>query len=96
MDFLGKGRINMNGIGKYLRYKKDKKDTPKERCGGNCKVKEKGNLGFVVFNSRTISGKQIQFFNSRACDKTHESVAEFMYNSAGEKKSLNHFTIDML
>ena len=96
MDFLGKGIFEMDWVTKHLWYKKDAKGTTKKRRGGNCKVKKNGNLGFVVFNSDTIGCEQIQFFNSCACNKTHEGMAEFMYNSAWEEKSTNHLTMDML
>ncbi|TVL99041.1 MAG: hypothetical protein CV087_19630 [Candidatus Brocadia sp. WS118] len=95
MDFLGEGIIEMNGIAKQLRYKKDEKGTTKKRRSGNCKVKEKRNLGFIVFNSGTIGGEQIQFFNSRARNQTHEGMAEFMYHSTREEKSAHHFTMNI-
>ncbi len=96
MDFPGKRRVEMNGIGKQLRYEEDKESAAKHGRSGDYEIKEKGNLGFIVLNPRGIGGEQVQFLDSRSRDQAQQGVAEFVNNSAGHEEPVNRFRIDIL
>ena len=96
VDFFGKRIVEMDGVREHLWDKNNEKGTAQNRCYSNDEVKEKGNLGFVVFNSRTIGCEKIQFFNSCSCNKTQQGMAEFVHDRTGQEKSLDHPGVSIL
>ncbi len=91
MNFPGKRRVEMNGIGKQLRYEEDKEGAAKHGRSGDYEIKEEGYLGFIVLNPRGIGCEQVQFFDSRSRNQAQQGVAEFVNNSAWHEEPVDRF-----